>query len=76
MEKLKEDNLRGGNLSDRDILQLRAFHASYRLLHDLPKTERFITAICQTCDDMYDKADKAKIAEWKIKYLREAKIAG
>ena len=60
-------------LTKRDILQVRAFHVAYRLLSDLTANERFITAICQTCDDKYDKADKAKIKEWEIGYLRKAK---
>ena len=62
-----------GNLTRRDILQVRAFHAAYKLLNDLPIEERFTTAICQTSDDMYEKANKAKIKEWEISYLRRAK---
>lgn len=55
-------------LTKRDILQIRAFHAAYKLLHDLSVEERFITAICQTSDDMIAKADKAKIEQWERKY--------
>lgn len=57
-----------GILSKLDILQVRAFHAAYKLSHDLPREERLITAICQTSDDMFANADKAKIEEWLQKY--------
>jgi len=56
------------NLTKMDILQVRAFHAAYKLLHDLPVNERFITAIAQTSDDMFAKADKAKIEQWVLYY--------
>jgi hypothetical protein len=69
---LPREKLYPGNFTKRDVLQVRAFHAAYRLLHDLPQDERFITAICQTSDEMYEKADKAKIKEWEITYLRKA----
>ena len=55
-------------LTKLDILQVRAFHAVYKLLHDLPPGERLITAICQTSDDMFAKADKAKIEQWELEY--------
>jgi len=55
-------------LTKLDILQVRAFHAAYRLLYDLPVEERFITAICQTSDDAFIMGDKAKIAEWLENY--------
>ena len=58
-------------LTKRDILQVRAFHVIYRMLSDLPSDERFITAICHTSDDNYEKADKALIKEWEISYLRQ-----
>ena len=57
-----------GNLTKLDVLQVRAFHAAYKLLHDLPVNERFITAIAQTSDDMFAKADKVKIEQWIEQY--------
>ena len=61
------------NLTQRDILQVRAFKAAYKLLYDLPNEERFITAICLTSDEKFEKAEPAKIKEWEIAYLRKAK---
>ena len=40
----------------RKFLQLNAFHAAHKLLHDLPSTERFVTAIVQSSDDLFDEA--------------------
>lgn len=57
-----------GRITKLDILQVRAFHAAYKLLHDLSVEERFTTAICQTSDDMFAKADKGKIEQWEREY--------
>lgn len=58
----------GSQLEGLEILQVRAFHAAYKLLHDLPPAERFITAICQTSDDAFAKADKTLIEQWEQEY--------
>ena len=63
-----------GNFTSRDILQIRAFHAAFKLLHDLTPDMRFVTAICQTSDDMFKMADKDKILEWEREYGGEYSI--
>ena len=55
--------MQGSHLKGLEILQVRAFHAAYKLLYDLPAAERFITAICQTSDEKFKEADQAKIAD-------------
>lgn len=60
----------GSHLKGLEILQVRAFHAVYKLLYDLPPAERFITAICQTSDDMFAKADQSLIEQWEREYLK------
>lgn len=49
-------------------IHIRAFFAAYKLLKDLSPEERFLTAICQTSDDMFKKADKARIEQWELEY--------
>lgn len=65
---LDKNDIKSSNVTKRDILRLRAFHAAYKLLHHLSIVERFLTAICQTSDDMFKKADKAKIKQWELEY--------
>jgi hypothetical protein len=60
-------------MNKRDILQVRAFMAIYKANSDMPKTERFVHAICATSDDVFNRASPAKIKEWEIGYLRKAK---
>jgi hypothetical protein len=60
----------GSHLKGLEILQVRAFHAAYKLLYDLPPAERFLTAICQTSDDAFEKADSTLIAQWEREYLK------
>ncbi len=58
-------------LTQRDILQVNAFRAAYKLLKDLPKDERFITAICQTSDDRFAEAIEKRpelIEQWMNEY--------
>ena len=62
--------MEGSHLKGLEILQVRAFHAAYKLLYDLPPEERLITAICQTSDDKFEKADQALIEQWEREYLK------
>ena len=57
-------------LSKRDILQVRAFHAAYKLNHHLPKTERFVQSICETSDELFNIADRTKVKEWELSYYK------
>jgi len=69
IDSKKEPKENMGSFEKQDILQVRAFKTAYRLLSHLPNGERFITAICQTSDDLLAKADRAKVKEWEIGYL-------
>lgn len=41
---------------DRSIVQVAAFKAIYKKLDELPPLDRFVTAISQTSDDLFDQA--------------------
>lgn len=54
----------------KDRLSLRAFHAFYRMLYDLPNDERFLKAICYSSDEALSRAPRTLINKWIKKYSR------
>ena len=62
--------------AQRDALQVAAFKSIYKARSDLPKEERFLYAICATCDEVFDRAPRALIKEWQITYARKHQKRG
>lgn len=65
---LAKKEVKSSNIKRVDRIRIKAFYAAYKLLYDLPAIERLVMAIVQTSNDMFAKADKAKIRQWELEY--------
>ena len=55
-------------LTTRDRLHLRAFHAFYNQFDELPTDERFLKAICLSSDEALGRANQGPLVR---KWVRE-----